>query len=242
MAGQPKAGELNQAFQLPQPPLLPGALGPSYFCFCLFSLFRGGIYIYLALAVDASPRISPQVEPSHAVVIVEGNYLLLKGVDPWDGASALFDQTWAIRCPPQVCGERCGAVRGGAVRTKKLNTCSRRLATLVLDRVDGISLVFAPVEGRTLKKNVMPVVCVGCVPPPPTPPIQASRYLPTTNAAVSWGDTFLFAWVLSPPPPYRPFPLLHSSFHGGLGLACLTMASHSPPVDRFPLVPARRSS
>ena len=46
MAGQPKAGELNQAFQLPQPPnLLPGALGPSYFCFCLFSLFRGGIYL-----------------------------------------------------------------------------------------------------------------------------------------------------------------------------------------------------
>eukprot|EP00752_Nemacystus_decipiens_P008448 g7551.t1 len=46
------------------------------------------------------------VEPSHAVVIVEGNYLLLKGVEPWDGASALFDETWAIRCPPEVCGER----------------------------------------------------------------------------------------------------------------------------------------
>lgn len=51
-------------------------------------------------------RTNEQVEPSHAVVIVEGNYLLLKGVDPWDGASGLFDETWAIRCPPEVCGER----------------------------------------------------------------------------------------------------------------------------------------
>eukprot|EP00903_Cladosiphon_okamuranus_P016033 g14804.t2 len=47
-----------------------------------------------------------KVEPSHAVVIVEGNYLLLKGVEPWDDASALFDETWAIRCAPAVCGER----------------------------------------------------------------------------------------------------------------------------------------
>eukprot|EP00904_Undaria_pinnatifida_P002540 jgi/Undpi1/12287/HiC_scaffold_5.g01963.m1 len=54
------------------------------------------------------------VEPSHAVVIVEGNYLLLKGVDPWDGASLLFDETWAIRCPSEVCGER--------VRKRHVNT------------------------------------------------------------------------------------------------------------------------
>ncbi|CAM9806456.1 unnamed protein product, partial [Hapterophycus canaliculatus] len=47
-----------------------------------------------------------QVDPSHAVILVEGNYLLLKGVDPWDEASELFDETWAIRCPPEVCGER----------------------------------------------------------------------------------------------------------------------------------------
>ncbi|CAN0156043.1 unnamed protein product [Scytosiphon promiscuus] len=46
------------------------------------------------------------VDPSHAVVLVEGNYLLLKGVDPWDAAGELFDETWAIRCPPEVCGER----------------------------------------------------------------------------------------------------------------------------------------
>lgn len=156
--------------------------------------------IYLALAVDASPRISPQVEPSHAVVIVEGNYLLLKGVDPWDGTSALFDQTWAIRCPPQVCGERCGAGRGGAVRTKKLNTCSRRLATLVLDRVDGISLVFAPVEGRTLKKNVMPVVCV-CTQPPP--PIQASRYF-THNKRSSKLGRYVFVRMGPEPSPSLP--------------------------------------
>ncbi|CAN0440191.1 unnamed protein product [Ectocarpus sp. 12 AP-2014] len=46
------------------------------------------------------------VQPSHSVVIVEGNYLLLKGVDPWDQVGGLFDVTWAIRCPPEVCGER----------------------------------------------------------------------------------------------------------------------------------------
>lgn len=51
-------------------------------------------------------RVGEQVEQSHAVVIVEGNYLLLKGVDPWDEASGLFDEAWAIRCPPEVCGER----------------------------------------------------------------------------------------------------------------------------------------
>lgn len=50
------------------------------------------------------------MKPSHAVVIVEGNYLLLKGVQPWDGASALFDETWAIRCPSEVCAERSGVV------------------------------------------------------------------------------------------------------------------------------------
>ncbi|CAN0463614.1 unnamed protein product [Ascophyllum nodosum] len=49
-----------------------------------------------------------QVHPFHEVVIVEGNYLLLKGVDPWDKAGGLFDEVWAIRCPPEVCGERCG--------------------------------------------------------------------------------------------------------------------------------------
>ncbi|CAN0240657.1 unnamed protein product [Ectocarpus sp. 12 AP-2014] len=46
------------------------------------------------------------VQPSHSVVIVEGNYLLLEGVDPWDQVGGLFDVTWAIRCPPEVCGER----------------------------------------------------------------------------------------------------------------------------------------
>ena len=45
-----------------------------------------------------------QVHPFHEVVIVEGNYLLLKGVDPWDKAGGLFDEVWAIRCPPEVCG------------------------------------------------------------------------------------------------------------------------------------------
>lgn len=52
-------------------------------------------------------RIGEQVKPSHDVVIVEGNYLLLKGVDPWDEVSELFDEVWAIRCPPEACGERC---------------------------------------------------------------------------------------------------------------------------------------
>lgn len=46
------------------------------------------------------------MEPWHDLVIVEGNYLLLRGVDPWEGASELFDETWAIRCLPETCGER----------------------------------------------------------------------------------------------------------------------------------------
>lgn len=47
-----------------------------------------------------------QVSPSHEVVIVEGNYLLLKGVHPWGKAIDLFDEVWAIQCSPEVCAER----------------------------------------------------------------------------------------------------------------------------------------
>ncbi|CAM9918800.1 unnamed protein product [Discosporangium mesarthrocarpum] len=47
-----------------------------------------------------------KVCPSHRLVLVEGNYLLLTGVDPWDKARELFDQAWAVDCPLEVCGER----------------------------------------------------------------------------------------------------------------------------------------
>ena len=92
-----------------------GGGGDLCVLFCLFvCLFeRGGFFPPLP-----SPQMSyllqnpchdaTQVHPFHEVVIVEGNYLLLKGVDPWDKASGLFDEVWTIRCPPEVCGERCG--------------------------------------------------------------------------------------------------------------------------------------
>jgi hypothetical protein len=44
--------------------------------------------------------------PEHRVVIVEGNYLLLKGVPVWNSICTLFDETWFLQCTLQQCADR----------------------------------------------------------------------------------------------------------------------------------------
>jgi hypothetical protein len=47
----------------------------------------------------------PQVLPSHRVVLVEGNYLLLDE-QPWAELGSLFDDVWFVDAPVDVAMER----------------------------------------------------------------------------------------------------------------------------------------
>ena len=43
------------------------------------------------------------LERKHRIVLVEGNYLLMKDFDPrWAPLDALWDERWFIRCPDQA--------------------------------------------------------------------------------------------------------------------------------------------
>ena len=46
------------------------------------------------------------VQASDKTVIVEGNYVLLSDVPPWNAAAECFDEAWLLDCPLDVCAER----------------------------------------------------------------------------------------------------------------------------------------
>ena len=46
------------------------------------------------------------MDANNAVVIVEGNYLLLYNIKPWDELRPLFDERWFIACEEPILRER----------------------------------------------------------------------------------------------------------------------------------------
>ncbi|KAJ9057301.1 hypothetical protein DSO57_1024060 [Entomophthora muscae] len=45
------------------------------------------------------------IQPSHHIIIVEGNYLLLD-MDPWNKVCEMFDESWFLDCSLQLSEER----------------------------------------------------------------------------------------------------------------------------------------
>jgi hypothetical protein len=65
----------------------------------------------LKRSAEAHPHIVPaitftQVTSEHKIVLVEGNYLLLYDVEPWNELRELFDEKWYIACPESTSRER----------------------------------------------------------------------------------------------------------------------------------------
>jgi len=56
-------------------------------------------------SIEASIPNDIEVKPTHRLVIVEGNYLLLEK-KPWHRIANCLDQSWFIDCPPDVVMER----------------------------------------------------------------------------------------------------------------------------------------
>ncbi len=58
-----------------------------------------------AYATPVTPGAPAQVLPSHHIVLVEGNYLLLEE-QPWRQLRELFDDTWFADCPVDTAMDR----------------------------------------------------------------------------------------------------------------------------------------
>jgi pantothenate kinase len=69
-------------------------------CICLFIFLECRMTFLFFLNVFFS--YDNKVEPAHRIVLVEGNYLLLYDVSPWDKLASLFDMKLYLSCDLDV--------------------------------------------------------------------------------------------------------------------------------------------